>query len=206
LCYNTRKALQVNLHGRFPDPDARRGLLNAVKPFLPRPRGAVETLTASGRAVSSSRPILLTGAASVRIDRAIDRTASAPVEDHVGDLREIDLDNYSMAIRNAADVREVRCTFDESLRETAKEALDRRVKVTGVRQSGSGRRESATLHVFRLEVLDEPASEAGPESEAGAAAERATRAVLGLCQDEGRSGLYVARPKMRPFLLRRLLF
>jgi hypothetical protein len=74
-----------------------------------------------------------------------------------------------MAVRNAADVRKVRCTFDESLLQVAKEALGRRVKVTGVRQSGSGRRASAALHVFRLELLDEPPSEAGPESEADAA-------------------------------------
>jgi hypothetical protein len=157
------------LDGRFPNPDERRALLNAVKPFVPRPRGAVETLTVSGRAVPARQPILLTRAAAPRIDRAIDRTASAQVENHVGDLREIDLDNHSMAIRNAADVREVRCTFDESLLETAKEALDRRVKVSGVRQPGSGWRASATLHVFRLEVLDEPACEAGPESETDAA-------------------------------------
>jgi hypothetical protein len=157
------------LDGRFADPDERQALLNAVKPFVPRPRGAVETLTVSGRAVPTGRPIRLTRAASVRIDHAIDRTASAQVEDHVGDLREIDLDNLSMAIRNAADVREVRCTFDESLLQAAKEALDRRVKVTGVRQSGPGRRASAALHVFRLELLDEPTSEAGPEPEAEAA-------------------------------------
>jgi hypothetical protein len=74
-----------------------------------------------------------------------------------------------MAIRNAEDIREVRCTFDESLLEAAKEALDRRVKVTGVRESRAGRRASATLHVFRLEVLDDPTFEGGPESEAGTA-------------------------------------
>jgi hypothetical protein len=157
------------LDGRFPDPDQRRALLNAVKPLVPRPCGAVERLTVSGRAVPSGRPIRLTRAVAPRIDGAIDRTAAAQVEDHVGDLREIDLDNHSMAIRNAADVREVRCTFDESLLEAAKEALDRRVKVTGARQPGAGRRASASLHVFRLELLDEPASEVGPESQTGAA-------------------------------------
>ena len=136
---------------------------------MPGPRGAVESLTVSGRAAPAGRPILLTRAATPRIDGAIERTASAPVEDHVCDLREIDLDNYSMVIRNAADVREVRCPFDESLLEAAKAALDRRVKVTGAREPGSGRRASATLHVLRLELLDVPATEAGPESAADAA-------------------------------------
>jgi hypothetical protein len=157
------------LDERFPDSEERRALLNAVKPLVPRPRGAVESLTLSGRVVPDGPPIRLMPAASLRIDRALDRTTPGLVEDHVGDLRAIDLDDRSMLIRSAADVREVRCTFDESLRDAAKEALDRRVKVTGVRQPRSGRRASATLHVLRLELLDEPAAEAGPESEAGAA-------------------------------------
>jgi hypothetical protein len=91
---------------------------------------------------------------------ALDRNGTAPVEDHVGELREIDLDKRELTVRNAEDVREVRCTFDDSLLEAAKEALDRRVKVSGTRQLGSGRKVSPTLHVFRLEVLEEPAPDA----------------------------------------------
>jgi hypothetical protein len=150
------------LAGRFPDPDKRRFLLNAVKPFVPRQRGSVESVTVSGRAVHSGGPIVLTREAPKRIDRAIDRTTAEQVEDHVGDLREIDLDNLTMAIRNAGDVWEVRCTLDESLLQAAKEALDRRVRVSGVRQIRPGRRTVSTLHVFRLEELEE----AGTESEA----------------------------------------
>lgn len=148
------------LAGRFPDPDRRRLLLNAVKPFVPRPRGTVECVTVSGRAAPSAEPIVLTRTASKRIDVAIDQTTEDRIEDHTGDLREIDLDNLSMTIRNTADVSEVRCTFDESLLEAAIEALDRRIKVSGIRQIGSGRRVSPTLLVVRLEVLDEPVPEA----------------------------------------------
>jgi hypothetical protein len=143
------------LAAQFPDPNRRRMLLNAVKPFVPRPRGSVESITVSGRAAPSAKPIVLTRAASGRLDRAIDQTTTAQVEDHVGDLREIDLDNLSMIIRNAAEVWEVRCTFEESLLEAAIEALDRRVKVTGSRETVPDRRVAPTLHVFRLEVLDE---------------------------------------------------
>jgi hypothetical protein len=66
-----------------------------------------------------------------------------------------------MVIRYAADVKEVRCTFDESLMEAAREALDRRVQVSGIRRMTAGR-VSPTLHVLRLDVLDEktPAVEA----------------------------------------------
>jgi hypothetical protein len=96
----------------------------------------------------------------------IERTTNEQVEDHIGDLREIDLDNLTMVLRNAGDVREVRCTLDESLLESAKGALDRRVKVSGLRQSRPGRKALPSLHVFRLEVLDNIVAEntLAPES------------------------------------------
>jgi hypothetical protein len=149
------------LAGRFPDAKRRRLQLNVVKPFVPRPRGSVESVTVSGRGAPFAVPIILTRAASQRIDTAIDQTTTDRIEDHTGDLREIDLDNLSMTIRNAPDVRQVRCTFDESLLETAMEALDRPVKVSGIRQTGPGRRVSPTLHVFRLEVIDESVPQPG---------------------------------------------
>jgi hypothetical protein len=152
---------------RFPEPGVRRLLLNAVKPFVPRRRGAVDSVIVSGR-MAPSGPIVLTRAAARRIDQAIDQTTAEQVEDHVGNLREIDLDNLSMVIRNAPDVTEIRCTFDESLLETAREALDRRVTVSGIRQVGPGPRVSPVLHVFRLEVFDETASAGDAEAESEA--------------------------------------
>jgi hypothetical protein len=94
------------------------------------------------------------------------------VEDHVGDLREIDLDDLTLAVRNAGDVREVRCTFEESLLEAAKGALDRRVKVSGVRQRRPGRGTVPTLHVFHLEVLDDAGAEKEPQREGSTPAAR----------------------------------
>jgi hypothetical protein len=152
--YNPKKLAE-----RFPDPDKRRLLLNAVKPFVPRSRGGVERVEVSGRTSLVAQPIVLDRSASHRIDLAIDQMISESTEDYTGDLREIDLDNLTMVVRNTGDVREVRCTFDESLLDAAKEALDRQVKVSGVRQTSTGRRSGSTLHVFRLEVLDDDTAE-----------------------------------------------
>jgi hypothetical protein len=77
------------------------------------------------------------------------------VETHTGELRAIDLDNFSFILRNAGEVQEIRCTFDDELLESAKRALDRRVLVTGSRHFENGRRTYATLRVTRLEVLDD---------------------------------------------------
>jgi hypothetical protein len=156
---------------RIPDLAKRRLLLNSVKPFVPRPRGTVESVTITGRLASSTGPIILTRAASGRISLAIDRMTTEQVEEYVGDLREIDLDNLSIVIRYTADVREIRCNFDASLLETAREALDRRVQVVGIRRMSAGRA-SPTLHVFRLDVLDEAGPAEDPEAEPATTTEK----------------------------------
>jgi hypothetical protein len=142
-----------------PDPHERRVVLNSLKPFVPRPRGDVELVELSGRAIPQSKTIKLTKASHQRINNAIDTLTAERVEEHVGDLREIDLDSLSLIVRPTEDVREVRCTFEEDLLGAAKEGLDRRVRVTGVRRMEAGRRIAPTLRVIRLEILDEEASE-----------------------------------------------
>lgn len=141
------------------DAQKRRVLLNAVKPFVPRPRGQVESVEVRGRTVPAGHVIRLTRQSHQRINSAIDQIAAEQVETHSGDLREIDLDGLSFILRNAEDVHEVRCVFEEDLLETAKEALDRRVQVTGNRRVEPGRRASAALRVIRLEIVDEELGE-----------------------------------------------
>lgn len=90
-----------------------------------------------------------------RIDEAIDGTVAAQVEEHEGDLREIDLNSFSFTLRHTNEIEQIQCTFEEGLLEAAKEALDRRVRVTGTRLVQTGRRQSGKLHVRRLVVLDQ---------------------------------------------------
>jgi hypothetical protein len=148
------------------DAQKRRLLLNAIKPFVPRPRGDVESVEVSGRIVPAGNVIRLTRQSHHRINTAIDQIAAEQVETHSGDLREIDLDGLSFILRNAEDVHEVRCVFEEDLLETAKEALDRRVQVTGSRRVEPGRRASPALRVIRLEILEEDAGESPSGMEA----------------------------------------
>jgi hypothetical protein len=149
-----------------PDPHGQRLLLNSLKPFVPRPRGDVETVELSGRAVPRTGTITLTRSSHQRIDRAIDSLAAETVEEHVGDLRQIDLDKLSFILRNAEDVKEVPCVFEDDLLEAAKEGLDRRVRVTGARRMEAGRRTAPTLRVIRLEILEEEPSELAGEKSA----------------------------------------
>lgn len=143
------------LEESFPDAVKRRLLLNALKPLLPRPRGYVSEVELYGRCVPNRKKIHLSRQANERVNTAIDSTTREQKESHEGDLREIDLDNLTFILRNSDDVNEIRCRFDESMLETAKEALDRRVRVSGARQVGEGRRPSAILSVARLEIIEE---------------------------------------------------
>src|SRR5262249_19637719 len=57
------------LESLCPDPHERRVILDALKPLVPHPRGDVERLEMSGRAVPGGRTISLTRASRQRIDQ-----------------------------------------------------------------------------------------------------------------------------------------
>ena len=142
------------LQRRFGDQTQLRLLLNALKTFVPRPKGDVDSVELAGQYAPQERTIHLTRAVHSRIDQAIDRTVAATVEEHEGDLREIDLDEYSFILRNVGEIEQIKCTFEEDLLEAAKEGLDRRVRVTGSRTVLAARRQSGKLHVTRLVVME----------------------------------------------------
>jgi hypothetical protein len=139
-------------------PDARRRavLLTELARLVPRERGQVDQIELSGRLVHARGPLVtLTRPSRERINRAIDRASTEKVETHVGDLREIDLDECTFILRNNdPEAGQVRCYFPEEMLEGAKDALDKRIRVTGSRPSKEGRK-TPPLMVSRLEILDE---------------------------------------------------
>jgi hypothetical protein len=90
-----------------------------------------------------------------RLQDGIDAyVGAAQVEEHEGDLREIDLDDSSFILRNAGETEQILCSIDGDLLETAKEALDHRVRVTGERPIRPGTRQADKLRVTKLVVVD----------------------------------------------------
>jgi hypothetical protein len=152
---------EARLLARVPDERRRRLLLTEVARLVPRDRGQVELVEFSGSLVRSARiagTISLARQGRARIDGALNRMPQSRVETHEGDLREIDLDKYSFVLRNlethADEVLQVECQFLPELLEAAKDALDKRVQITGSRLVDEGRR-ARPLLVSRLEILDE---------------------------------------------------
>lgn len=143
------------------DQQKQKVLLNAVKPFLPRPRGDVESLEISGRLIRSDQPLRLTRESQQRLNKAIDRDVHAQIETIEGDLRLIDLDDRQFVLRNTDGLHETRCSFEEELAEAAKEYLDRRVLVTGIRTVDPRRKSAIPLQVIRLEVVEDEVNDRG---------------------------------------------
>jgi len=152
---------EAQLEARVPDERRRRLLLTELARLVPRDRGQVEQVEFSGALLRRARvagAITLSRQGKTRIDGALDRLPQHRVETHVGDLREIDLDKYSFVLRNletyAGEVLQVECQFLPELLEAAKDALDKRVQITGSRSVDEARR-ARPLLVSRLEILDE---------------------------------------------------
>lgn len=140
-----------------PDEGLRRTLLAEVKRLAPRPRGDVDAVELSGRAMRGKQATLTKGTHD-RINRAIDHDTASRTEVHIGELREIDLDNLTFTLRNVLAQNssfEVPCKFAQELLPSAMEALDRRVEIAGERTTGLSRGRSAPLQVTRLVILDD---------------------------------------------------
>jgi hypothetical protein len=141
----------------FPEQRLRKLLLAEVLRLVPRTRGEVDAVELSGVYMPARRPARLIRATGDRLRTAISRSALERVESYTGYVREIDLDAHSFTIRGAAEMgQEIRCTFPEELLETAKDSLDKRVQVTGIRILDEIRRATAVpLVVTGLEVIEE---------------------------------------------------
>jgi len=137
------------------DARLRRVVLTELSRLVPRARGDVETVELASTIVDVGRPIRLVRTTKDRIAEAIDSTEEERQEMHEGDLREIDLDKKSFVLRNPGEATEIRCEFEDELLETAKEALDKKVRATGIRRIEEGRRTSTPLQVTRIEIIDE---------------------------------------------------
>ena len=144
-----------HLERMLPDATARRLALAELGRLVPRQRGDIERIELSGTALGKRSPIVLARETRQRIGGAMSRLVHEQTFTVVGTLREIDLDKRTFILRNSEELSETPCDFPEELLETAKEALDKRVEVTGTKRAHEVRRAAPRLFVTTLEILDE---------------------------------------------------
>jgi hypothetical protein len=143
------------LRERFPERAKRKALLGAVKSLAPSGRSAVESVSLSGRRMPGAALVTLTQNTGRSLSLALERLEAPQLGTYEGVLREIDLDRGTFLIREARPGRAVRCSFPAGLSERAKQALDHRVRVTGVAREPGSRGGTVDLKVQDLVILDE---------------------------------------------------
>ncbi len=140
------------LDQHFADESYRKLLLAEVKRLAPRQKGSVDSISISGRFLPAHAEVRLTKSASKRIQSAIYRDLANPPQEHEGLIRQVDLDDRTFSLRKLDQVEEVCCAYSEEFQQTVKEALDRSVRVAGIRKTSRGRL-SSTLEITNLEIL-----------------------------------------------------
>ncbi|MET0461779.1 MAG: hypothetical protein ABW007_01440 [Chitinophagaceae bacterium] len=150
-------ALEVELQ----DDEQRRLLLNQVARLVPRPRGGVELVELSGKSVRTGS-IQLSREARARIRNAISHTLQEDLVLVEGVLREIDLDQRTFIIRDLAHGTENRCSIPpeyDDLLDIARDGLDHRVAVLGMRVRDTSRHRAYPLQVKEIEILGDESDE-----------------------------------------------
>lgn len=146
----------------LPEQERRQVVLAELRRLAPRPRGRIESIELAGLEIRPELPAVLRRESRDRIDSGMQQLESQ-VERvaHEGVLREIDLDNRTFILRNVGEDTEIRCRFDESLIESAKDALDKRVRVQGTRALATTTRAQPPIDARTIDIL-EPDSEVAP--------------------------------------------
>lgn len=157
---------EIEIERLVPDPAHRRIYLTALQRVIPRPRGTLSFVEFRGRlAPGKAAPtIRLRKEAYFKVEEAIDRAVQEQLVTYHGILRGIDLDHASVRIRFIDEISEVRGVFQPDLLQSAIDALDRPVRVTGILRAEEGLRGAPRLEIIHLEIVDDEheAEQAGP--------------------------------------------
>ncbi len=149
------------LEEELQDDEQRRLLLNQIARLVPRPRGGLELVELSGRSVTTG-PIQLRRGARARIRNAIAQTLQEDLVLVEGVLREIDLDQGTFIIRDPERGTENRCSIPQEyndLLDIARDGLDHRVAVLGMRVRDTARNRAHPLQVREIEILGDDTDE-----------------------------------------------
>ncbi len=119
----------------FSDQRKRRVALKAIKPFIPRKLGDVDSVQIYGPIWKERDPISLNKLANDRIASAFAETLLEREVRHEGHVREINLDSRTFILKTMPEAFAVHCSFSSELERTAIGALNRRVIIIGITEA-----------------------------------------------------------------------
>jgi hypothetical protein len=142
---------------QIPEP-LRQSVLNAVRKLVPAPRGALDVITFSGRAIGGGKIYRVTRNARERLEQEVRRVAVLKEITSVeGVIREVDLDRNTFLLRERPEeAAELPCEYAENDEEDVKSFLDKRVLVSGtLRTSPKAGRQTMDVEVIEAVGVDE---------------------------------------------------
>lgn len=139
----------------FPDPAVRDTVMVAASRLAPTGRRGIDSLAFYGPDDPGEEAKPLT----VRSRKILKGAVAQPVRvggqgSFIGVVREIDLDAKRFEIRHVADVGAIRCVYGPHMEDTARQILDKPVRVKG-RYETLANRKPRLIEVFSMDVLNE---------------------------------------------------
>lgn len=145
------------IESSFPDPAVRDTVMVAASKLAPTGRKGIEGVAFYGSEETGVEAPLLTARSRKMLNQALGRpirvTGQGSFE---GVVRAIDLDARRFHIREVEHIGGLRCMYGPGEHETAKTALDRRVRVSGNYEVTENQK-PRLIAVTSIEVLDDPA-------------------------------------------------
>jgi|GEM_PF-1909601 len=144
--------------------ELRQPVLHAVRKLVPTPRGALDAITISGRAIGTGKDYRVTREARGRLDQEVRRvTATAEITSEEGIIREVDLDQNTFMLRDRrGGAPELPCEYADGDEEDVKSFLDKRVIVNGtLRTSPKANRQTMDVEVIEAIGVEEGGNQPG---------------------------------------------
>lgn len=145
------------IESRFPDPAVRDTVMVAASKLAPTGRKGIEGVAFYGPEESGVEAPLLTAQSRKMLNQALG--SPIRVKGHgsfEGVVRAIDLDARRFHIREVEHIGGLRCMYGHGEHETAKTALDRRVRVSGSYEVTENQK-PRLIAVTSIELLNDPA-------------------------------------------------
>ena len=145
------------IESSFPDPAVRDTVMVAASKLAPTGRKGIEGVAFYGPEETGVEVPLLTAQSRKMLNQAL----GSPIRvtghgSFEGVVRAIDLDARRFHIREVEHIGGLRCMYGHSEHETAKTALDRRVRVSGNYEVTKNQK-PRLIAVTSIELLDDPA-------------------------------------------------
>ena len=147
---------ETAIESSFPDPAVRDTVMVAASKLAPTGRKGIEGVAFYGPEETGVEAPLLTARSRKTLNQALGRPIRVKGYDSfVGVVRAIDLDARRFHIREVENIGALRCMYGPGEHETAKTALDRRVRVAGSYEATENQK-PRLIAITSIEVLDAP--------------------------------------------------